>query len=265
MGEGGEGILLFIMLDTLRSHLGSAGLSDKEANIYLALLQKGSATPQILAEQTKVNRSTAYLALASLQKRGLVSSVETQGKQCFVAEPPDRLTRIVDEAVRKVEEGRAKILEALPSLTALFQVADPSPRVRFFEGAEALQAAREEIWATRAPICEIFALDEDLLRVAAIKQAERVKMTQHIRGGRALVAMKPGLELPPRDPESYEIRLLDYHRYPFRGSLFVAGPKMCVITSHAEGMGLMVNNPELIAVFQALFESAWLTAKPHVY
>jgi hypothetical protein len=77
--------------------------------------------------------------------------------------------------------------------------------------------------------------------------------------------MKPGLELPPRDPESYEIRLLDYHRYPFRGSLFVAGPKMCVITSHAEGMGLMVNNPELIAVFQALFESAWLTAKPHVY
>jgi sugar-specific transcriptional regulator TrmB len=251
------------MLDTLRSHLGSAGLSDKEANIYLALLQTGSATPQVLAERTKVNRSTAYLALASLQKRGLVSSVEARGKQCFVAEPPDRLTRLVDEAVRKVEEGRSKIMEALPSLVALFQVADPAPRVRFFEGANALQAAREEIWATRAPISEIFALDEDVLRIAAIKEEERIKLTQRIRGGRALVAIKPGLSFPPRDPASFEIRLLDYHRCPFRGSLFVAGHKMCVITTHAEGMGIMINHPEITAVFQALFESAWATAKPH--
>lgn len=251
------------MLDTLRSHLGSAGLSEKEANIYLALLQTGSATPQVLAERAKVNRSTAYLALASLQKRGLVSSVEARGKQCFVAEPPDRLTRLVDDAVRRVEDGRNKILEALPSLMALFQVADPAPRVRFFEGAEALQAAREEIWATRAPISEIFALDEDMLRVAAIKQEERVKLTRHIRGARALVAIKPGLSFPPRDPDSFEIRLLDFQRCPFRGSLFVAGHKMCIITTHADGMGIMVNHPEITAVFQALFESAWATAIPH--
>jgi sugar-specific transcriptional regulator TrmB len=245
------------MLDTLRADLGAVGLSEKEANIYLALLQLGSATPNVLAQKTDVNRSTAYLTLASLQKRGLVSSVEARGKQCFVAEPPDRLAKLVDESVRRVEEGRMKILEAMPALSALFQVADSAPRVRFFEGAEALQAAREEMWATRAPICEVYAADEETLRVSALKEDERLKLTERMRGGRLLIAVKPGVTLPKFHPEAFEVRFLDYARCPFRGSLTLADKKVCIVTTHAEGMGVLIDNPELTTVFRALFESAW--------
>ncbi len=249
------------MLDTLRAHLGAAGLSDKEANMYLALLQLGSATPNVLAHKTGLNRSTAYLILSSLQKHGLVSSVEARGKHCFVAEPPERLARLVDEAVRQVEVSRAKILEALPQLSALFHVADSAPRVRFFEGAEALQAAREELWATRAAICEVYAADEDALRVAAIKEDERLKLTERMRGGRLLIAVKPGVAIPRFNPEAFEVRFLDYARCPFRGSLTLADKKLCIVTTHADGMGVLIDNPELTTVFRALFESAWQASK----
>lgn len=249
------------MLDTLRAHLGAIGLSDKESNIYLALLQLGSATPNILAQKTNLNRSTAYLTLSSLQKRGLVSSVEARGRQCFVAESPERLAKLVDESVRRVEEGRSKILEALPALSALFQVADSAPRVRFFEGAEALQAAREELWATRSAICEVYAADEETLRVASLKEEERFKLTARMRGGRLLVAVKPGASIPRFHPEAFEVRFLDYARCPFRGSLTMADQKLCIVTTHAEGMGVLIDNPELTTVFRALFESAWLASK----
>ena len=245
------------MLDTLRSHLGAAGLSDKESNVYLALLQLGSATPTLLAKKTHLNRSTTYLTLSSLQKRGLVSSVEARGKQCFVAEPPDRLAKLVDESVRRVEGARANILEAMPALSALFQVADSAPRVRFFEGAEALQAAREEMWATRSAICEVYAADEETSHVASLKEGERLKLTARMRGGKLLVAVKPGVSIPQFHPEAFEVRFLDYARCPFRGSLTMADKKVCIVTTHAEGMGVLIDSPELTTVFRALFESAW--------
>ncbi len=249
------------MLDTLRAQLGAAGLSDKEANVYLALLQLGSATPNVLARKAGVNRSTAYLTLSFLQKRGLVSSIEARGRQCFVAESPARLAVLVDESVRRVEAGRASILEAMPQLAALFQVADVVPRVRFFEGAEALQAAREEMWATRAAICEVYAADEATLQVASLKEDERIKLTERMRGGRLLIAVKPGGVVPRFHPEAFEVRFLDYARCPFRGSLTLADAKVCIVTTHAEGMGVLIDSAELTTVFRALFESAWQASK----
>lgn len=251
------------MLDTLRSHLVEAGLSDKEANIYLALLQLGSATPNILAQKTQVNRSTAYLTLSSLEKRGLVSVVEARGKQCFVAAPPDRLAKLVDEAANRVQESRNKIVEALPALSALFQTADASPRVRFFEGEAALQEAREEMWATREPHWEVYAVDEEAVRVAAMKGEERIKLTERMRDGRLLIAIKPGIaSIPEFHKEAFEVRVLDYARCPFRGSITLAGQKLCIMTTHADGMGVLIDSPDLTSGFRAMFEAAWHMAKP---
>lgn len=250
------------MIDELKAHLSSIGLSDKESAVYLALLTLRTANPQRLAEQASVNRSTTYLALEALQKHGLVSSVEKDNKIHYIAEHPERLVQLVDAATREVEARKKCIETALPHLLALFQVSGDAPRVRFFEGAEALQAAREEMWATRASVCEVFAVDEETARVATIKEAERIKLTERIRGGRLLVAIKPGQILPRSHPDAFEVRALDYKQCPFRGSLTMAGNKLCVVTTNASGMGILVDSTELTTVFQALFEAAWASARP---
>ena len=56
------------------------GLSEKEAKIYLALLQVDSALISDLAEKTKINRTTVYPVLESLAKKGLVSELQ-EGKK----------------------------------------------------------------------------------------------------------------------------------------------------------------------------------------
>ena len=46
------------------------GLSEKEAKIYLASLEIGRATADQLAKQAKIVRSTTYVQLESLMKKG---------------------------------------------------------------------------------------------------------------------------------------------------------------------------------------------------
>ena len=55
------------------------GLSEKEAKIYLALLQVDRDTIQDLATKTGINRTTVYPVLETLQKKGLVS--ESTGRK----------------------------------------------------------------------------------------------------------------------------------------------------------------------------------------
>ena len=51
------------------------GLNEREVQVYLALLKEKSCTASKLAKVAKVNRTTAYLELENLMKRGLVSYV----------------------------------------------------------------------------------------------------------------------------------------------------------------------------------------------
>ncbi len=249
------------MLDTLKVDLVHTGLSEKEASVYLALLQLRTANPQQLARAAGVNRSTTYLALQALQTRALVSCIEKEGKICYVAEHPERLTQLVDAASRAVEARRNKMEDLLPHLMALFQSANDVPRVRFFEGEDALHHAREEMLATRQPMWEVYAADESMVQVAGIRERERLDIARRVREGRLLIAIKPGCDIAPFHPDGFEARSIDYARCPFSGSVTIAGHKLCVITRSSKGMGILVDSHEMTSVFRALFESAWASAK----
>lgn len=53
----------------LEKYLEEIGLSDKEAAVYLALLQVENSAITDLAKKTKINRTTVYPVLQSLEKR----------------------------------------------------------------------------------------------------------------------------------------------------------------------------------------------------
>lgn len=59
----------------LEKYLQEIGLSEKEAQIYLALLQVDNDSIQGLSNRTKINRTTLYPVLESLSKKGLVSEI----------------------------------------------------------------------------------------------------------------------------------------------------------------------------------------------
>ena len=62
------------MIDELKNGLKELGFSEKESEVYLAMLELGPAAVQDIAKKAGVNRSTTYVMIESLKRRGLIST-----------------------------------------------------------------------------------------------------------------------------------------------------------------------------------------------
>ena len=64
-------------MENLGRKLEEIGLSEKEANVYLAILKVGRGTAYKIARLAGVKTPTTYLMLDDLLKKGLVLSLRT--------------------------------------------------------------------------------------------------------------------------------------------------------------------------------------------
>ena len=136
------------------------GLSEKEAKVYLGMLELGPATVLEISAKAEINRPTTYLQIESLKKRGLVSTQIKGKKQLFMAESPEQLDILLEREKKILEQKQGELKEILPELESLFRTSDSKPVVRFFEGKEGLMKILEEFLKTKnKPILGIAAIE----------------------------------------------------------------------------------------------------------
>jgi sugar-specific transcriptional regulator TrmB len=92
--------------------LKKAGFSEKEAGVYLALLSQGAAGATDIALRAGINRSTTYVILETLIKRGLVADISKGGVSMFDAGKPTQLVEYFKRAAAHFK-GLASETEAL--------------------------------------------------------------------------------------------------------------------------------------------------------
>ncbi len=120
------------------------GLSEKEAKVYSAALELGPATADQLAKQSKIVRSTTYVQLESLMKKGLMSTYEEGKKTFFAPESPELLKRFLSKQKEDIGAKENELVDFLPELLRQFESAGERPVVRFFPGKEGIHTLREE-------------------------------------------------------------------------------------------------------------------------
>lgn len=103
-------------------HLIYLGFSEKEARVYLASLESGSASVADIAERAGVKRSTAYVMLKSLAARGLVGPAENGKKSDVCALHPQRVLEMIEEEKKAVEMKHGLFTMILPDLLAALSV-----------------------------------------------------------------------------------------------------------------------------------------------
>jgi len=98
------------------------GLSEKEATIYLALVETPLQLASTISERTHLNRSTVYVVLQSLSKLGLCNVSVTADPdnlsevRHFSAIAPGELLNMAKERAIKAELIREKIEAMIPDL-----------------------------------------------------------------------------------------------------------------------------------------------------
>ncbi len=249
------------MLDDIRANLAELGISAKETDVYMAMLELGPSSVQDISKKAGVNRSTTYIMIEALKRRGLISSFEKGKKVFFMAESPQRLTQLLEEEMSHIEAKKQRLQNSLPRLLAIFNSVSDKPRVRFFEGEEAMNQVRQEIIAIHEPVWDFLAVDESLLELAKVSEDHRIETSSRTRG-RLLFAIKPGMKAPYFDHRSYELKEISYENHPFSGNISIVGDRLYLFSTRTVGLGIIIENKEITDIFRAMYDAVWRQAKP---
>lgn len=120
------------MSKNLQQILKNFGLSEKEAEVYLACLELGEATVQEIAEKSGVKRTSVYNFLEDMKGRGLVAEVRRGGKILLSAENPEIL-------LHRAQEHFEDLRTFMPEFLGLYNQMAHKPKVKFYQGVEGLK------------------------------------------------------------------------------------------------------------------------------
>ncbi len=110
------------------------GLSDKEAEIYLACLKSGEATATKISELTGIIRTTIYDILENLRKKGVITSFKKDKKYYFRATKPSALIDMLKDKERIIKD----VLSELNSISNSLQ---NNSDLELFEGSISVKEA----------------------------------------------------------------------------------------------------------------------------
>ncbi len=123
-----------IMSESLIQELKKLNLTEKEARVYLALLELGPSTPYKIAKRSRLKRPTAYVIAEELVEKRLIVQMTGEKKKQYIARSPESY-------IEDVEARVADAKKVLPELLALQRKQSEKPNVLYFEGVEGLKQA----------------------------------------------------------------------------------------------------------------------------
>ena len=128
----------------LEKYLQEIGLNEKEAAVYLALLQYDNASVIEIAGKTRINRSTTYTILESLARKGLSSETTVGKKTRYQAESPERLETFVERQKILLEEHSKRLKDIIPQIKSVQRESGEKPIVQYFEGRQGIISSTED-------------------------------------------------------------------------------------------------------------------------
>jgi sugar-specific transcriptional regulator TrmB len=225
----------------------------------MAMLELGSGTVIDISAKAGVNRPTTYFQIESLKKMGLASTQTKGKKQIFIAESPEQLEFMIDRQKNELDSKKEELQNLLPELTAMFNLSDQKPQVRFFEGKEGLLKMQGEL--TRSKINEVvsFASADGILKVfpdhPQTLSSKRVKMGIKSR----LIYTNVGEPVLKRHDDNMlrETKYVSPDKFPFKSDVAIYGDNISISALEGKVVGVIITHKELADSFRALFNLLW--------
>jgi len=235
----------------LEKTLKNAGLNDKQAKVYLANLQLGSASATKISQKAGLPRSTVYEILEILQKDGFISTFKKKSTNYFGAEEPKKIIETM--------KMRTEILEkALPQFRAMYGQTRVQPTVRFYQGREGMKIVLSEFLA-EAKQGSSFSSAEDLFEILGDIWpdfvAKRVKKRIPAR-----VILKDSAkarerrELGPK--QLREVKIFT-GQFKYHGMVMIWTGKIAMFSFGKDLVALLIESEELANIQQAMFDLIW--------
>ncbi len=238
----------------LEKYLQEIGLTDKEAAVYLALLQVDTISVMDLAKKANINRSTTYFILESLKRKGLVSETTMGKKTTYQAAPPERLETYVESQKSVFDERLKRVKEIIPQIKSIERDNGQRPVVKYFEGWEGVISANEELLNEEpdgSPLYNIFPKDllNEVLSEESLAKLRAKRLARNVQT-RTLYTYE-NKEIPPH-PSFEAIKLDGTHPLYCDISIYKSSIRISILGKKISG--IFVKSKELADTLKSLFE-----------
>ncbi|MDO8490100.1 MAG: helix-turn-helix domain-containing protein [bacterium] len=233
------------------------GLSEKEAQIYLSLLERGDAKAAEISRATAMQRPTVYDILSKLQREGFVSSYEKKGVLRYIPAKPDVF-------LFKIKEKQEIYTKILPDLLSRVPEGTSKPGIRFYDGINGVKSVFEEtLSAQNKQLCGILSM-QDLYEIPGKSYMDDY-VARRVAAGYSLNVIRS----KPKDIEEVwktaasERRELRYAPSDmlFSMTTYLFDHKVGLISTQKEKYGLIIESRDYSALMRNLFEALWTVSE----
>jgi len=120
-------------------------LTSGESKVYQALIELGESSIGNILKISGVSHSKIYDILERLANKGLVSSINKNGKQYFLASSPSRLNGLIEEERFKIKAYEEKIKQIIPKLENRKSITNPKSVLSAYEGIKGMKTVLEYV------------------------------------------------------------------------------------------------------------------------
>jgi len=133
-------------------------LTSGESKVYQALIELGETSVGNIIKSSGVSHSKIYDILKRLSEKGLVSSINKNGRQYFSAANPDQLTALVDDEEKKLIKNKENISQLIKQLKLRQDISKPTSILSSYEGFKGMKTVLELVLSKIKRDEEIFVL-----------------------------------------------------------------------------------------------------------
>lgn len=144
-----------ITMKQLIRTLTDIGLSENQAQVYLAILENGASLVTEIAKKSGLKRTSVTNYINELLEWGYLSQSLKWKRVVYIAESPENI-------IQNLEIKKQRFAEKIPELNSLFLWGSGKTNIRYFEGKVWLRQIYQEVSTQFKPIKSFFSIEQHL-------------------------------------------------------------------------------------------------------
>lgn len=237
------------------------GLDDREAAVYISLLENGPQLPQHIARSTGLKRTTLYELFPDLIKTGAIVEIQQGKRRLFQATPPESL-------LRKYEQNYREIKQNIAELTDVYRMQGLKPKIEVYEGFDGLKKLylrTLEIKKTIGCYVQVTKYNEQMLNWLT-KEYVPMRVKRNIDVRAILPAEIESEYHMAHDKEQMRVtRTVPWNKFPFKIEGMIQGDRM-YFANYEKGkplVGIIIESRQIATTQAAIFDLAWEGAEKY--
>jgi sugar-specific transcriptional regulator TrmB len=248
-------------MKTIENILTTLGISENAQRVYIELVTNGETTPRLLAGRLSMSRPSVYDQTKYLSEHGLVVMRDLENKTFVAPSDIKILSRMLREKRTEIETEEKELALIADSLK--MQTRTTAPRIKFFEGTEALQQALHDIlWSSKADMVALWPYEE---MIAMLGKEFLVSFNEkRIRQKISLKTLWVGKQKAVKniwEDNDTGIERRHLPRADVGMGYTIYEDKVIFISSKKECFGFIISSHDFATMMRFQFEALWSSAK----